>query len=498
MTLASLLSNYDPGEFYDEMFESPGVPRKHYEALFHTLSGISSEEYEHIQQTVNNAMLMQGITFTVYNDTQGTERIFPFDLVPRIIPSDEWDYLSRGLEQRIHTLNLFVHDIYNDRKILKDGVVPEELVLNATNYRPEMVGFVPPKQVYIHICGSDLVRDSNGQYYVLEDNGRSPSGVSYMIENRTLLKKVFAKLFAESNVASVRKYPTDLRAALDYVAPVNRGSEAPNTVVLTPGIYNSAYFEHSFLARAMGAHIVEGRDLIVRNDIVYMRTIHGLKRVDVIYRRVDDDYLDPTVFKPESILGAKGLISAYKAGNVSLANGVGVGVADDKLIYTYVPDMIKYYLGEDPILPNVPTYNGLDPKQLDHILNNADKLVMKPVNESGGYGICVGPHSTKEKIEATKAAIRKSPRNWIAQNPVSLSRHPTWLDSSLAGRHVDLRPYILYGEKVAITPGGLTRVALNKGSLVVNSSQGGGSKDTWVLQDPVSNPTHQTQEQSTK
>ena len=481
--LGDNLAEYDCGAFYDEMFLENGTPRPHYRALFETLGRMTPDEFQQILQTVNSTMLMQGITFTVYNNSEGTERIFPFDLIPRIISSEEWSYLEKGLEQRIRALNAFVHDVYHDQKILKDKVIPEEIVLGAKYYRSEFRGCDVPHDIYIHICGTDIVRDADGQYYVLEDNGRSPSGVSYMLENRALLKRAFSPLFSKCNVASVRNYPIRLRDTLEHIAPPR--DEEPTIAVLTPGVYNSAYFEHTFLARAMGVAIVEGRDLIVQDKTVYMRTIHGLKRVDVLYRRIDDDFLDPLVFRKDSVLGVPGLIEAYRAGNLGLANSIGTGVADDKLIYNYVPQMIRYYLDEDMSLPNVETYLGSDPAQCDHILQNADKLVIKPVNESGGYGIVVGPHATKREIEEAKDSVRSDPRNWVAQRPISLSRHPTWCDDHLAGRHIDLRPYILYGEKISITPGGLTRVALREGSLVVNSSQGGGSKDTWVLNAPV-------------
>ncbi|MGF1452316.1 MAG: circularly permuted type 2 ATP-grasp protein [Opitutales bacterium] len=473
------LSDYQTEDFFDEMFAEDGSVRPHYQRLAERVAELSPDEFRDRQDAVQRAMLMQGITFTVYSDNEGTERIFPFDLMPRIIPGDEWAYLERGLTQRMVALNQFLHDIYHDAKIVRDGVIPREFIQGAKHFRPEFVGCNVPKDIYIHICGSDLVRDSDGQYYVLEDNGRSPSGVSYMLENRQLMKRAFPGLFLESRVASVSNYTRDLHRMLKHIAP--EGVQDPTVAVLTPGVYNSAYFEHCFLARDMGVDIVEGRDLIVKDQRVYMRTIYGLRPVDVLYRRIDDDFLDPQVFREDSVLGVPGLVEAYQAGNLGLANSIGTGVADDKLIYTFVPEMIKYYLGEDMVLPNVETYLASDPAQSDHILENIDKLVTKPVNESGGYGITVGPHATKEQLEQAKAAVKKNPRNFIAQRPISLSRHPTWIDGKLEGRHVDLRPYILFGEKITITPGGLTRVALRKDSLVVNSSQGGGSKDTWVV-----------------
>ncbi|MEM9399604.1 MAG: circularly permuted type 2 ATP-grasp protein [Verrucomicrobiota bacterium] len=473
------VEKYRLDDFYDEMISSDQEVRPHYKNLSYELSKLSKADFMRKCKTVDQSMLMQGITFTVYNNDEGTERIFPFDLIPRIIPYSEWQAVEKGLEQRIRALNAFVHDVYHDQKILNEGIVPKELVFGAKHYRPEFCGCHVPKDIYIHICGTDMVRGDDGQYYVLEDNGRSPSGVSYMLENRSLMKHVFPSLFLKSGVLSVRDYTKNLLRTLQHIAPENVSE--PNIAVLTPGVYNSAYFEHSFLARDMGVSIVEGRDLVVQDKKVFMRTISGLKPIDVLYRRVDDDFLDPDVFREDSLLGVRGLVEAYRAGNLGLANSIGTGVADDKLIYTYVPQMIKYYLDEDILLPNVETYLAMDDKQLQHILDNAEKLVIKPVNESGGYGICVGPHASKKEIAKTKESVKANPRNWIAQKPISLSRHPTWCEGKLEGRHVDLRPYVLYGDEVRITPGGLTRVALKKGSLVVNSSQGGGSKDTWVV-----------------
>lgn len=485
------LRTYKTEGFYDEMFSADGEVRSHYGNLLKRLCELSGAEFSKKLEDIELAMLLQGITFTVYSDDEGTERIFPFDLMPRIIPQQEWDGIERGLRQRIEALNAFLHDIYHDQKIIRDGVIPKELILGAKHYRPEFCGTNVPKDIYIHICGTDMVRDRDGQYYVLEDNGRSPSGVSYMLENRALMKRAFPALFLESGVASVSGYTKNLLKALKHIAP--DGVSDPTVAVLTPGVYNSAYFEHCFLARDMGIAIVEGRDLVVQDKKVFMRTIHGLKQVHVLYRRIDDDFLDPTVFREDSVLGVPGLVDAYRSGNVGLANSIGTGVADDKLIYVYVPQMIKYYLGEDMILPNVDTYLASDPTQQQHILENADKLVIKPVNESGGYGIVVGPHATKAELDKCRDQIKSNPRNYIAQRPISLSRHPTWCEGSFEGRHIDLRPYILYGEDITITPGGLTRVALKKGSLVVNSSQGGGSKDTWVIRQPV---TSQSQLQS--
>jgi uncharacterized circularly permuted ATP-grasp superfamily protein len=434
----------------------------------------------------DQVFLTQGITFTVYSERDNIERIFPFDLVPRVIPNSEWQRLERGLKQRVIALNLFLHDVYHGQRIVRDGVIPAHLVYGAKHYRREMIDVEVPNNVYMHIVGTDLVRDVNGDYFVLEDNGRCPSGVSYMLENRQAMKRVFPRLFGRHGVMPVEHYPVQLLNMLHSVAPrLRQMDREPVVVLLTPGVFNSAYFEHSFLARMMGVEIVEGRDLVVHEGRVYTRTTRGMKPVDVIYRRVDDDYLDPLSFKPDSMLGVPGLFSAYRAGNVALANAIGTGVADDKATYAYVPEMIRYYLNEDPILPNVPTYLGSRDAERNYVLNNLDKLVVKSVNESGGYGMLVGPHSTREQREQFADMIRHDPRNFIAQPTLSLSRHPTYIDGALQGCHIDLRPYVLCGglDKVTIVPGGLTRVALRRGSLVVNSSQGGGSKDTWVLYD---------------
>jgi uncharacterized circularly permuted ATP-grasp superfamily protein len=399
-----------------------------------------------------------------------------------VISAEEWDVVEKGLIQRITALNLFLHDIYHEQKIIKDRVIPPQYLLSAKHFRREFMNFSVPKDIYVHICGTDLIRDHEGRYLVLEDNLRCPSGASYMLENRNALKRTFPELFQASGVHPVGEYPAELLKVLQYCAPDKfRGNGAPNAVLLTPGVYNSAYFEHAFLARQMGIPIVEGRDLLVRDFQVFMRTTAGLVKVDVIYRRIDDDFLDPSVFRSDSLLGVPGLVNAYRAGNVSLANSIGTGVADDKVVYYFVPKMIKYYLGEDPILPNVDTYLASEPSDCSHILANLDKLVVKSANEAGGYGMLMGPWASKAEIEEFRRMIEENPRNFIAQNPISLSRHPTWTGDHFEGRHIDLRPYILCGEKTVVTPGGLTRVALRKGSLVVNSSQGGGSKDTWVL-----------------
>lgn len=477
-----LFDQYQTENFFDEMFTADGTVRPHYQGVAEALNAVSADEFRDKQTAVENAFMRGGVTFTVYNDSQGTERIFPFDCVPRVISAEEWDVVEKGLIQRITALNLFLHDIYHEQKIIKDRVIPPQYLLSAKHFRREFMNFSVPKDIYVHICGTDLIRDHEGRYLVLEDNLRCPSGASYMLENRNALKRTFPELFQASGVHPVGEYPAELLKVLQYCAPDKfRGNGAPNAVLLTPGVYNSAYFEHAFLARQMGIPIVEGRDLLVRDFQVFMRTTAGLVKVDVIYRRIDDDFLDPSVFRSDSLLGVPGLVNAYRAGNVSLANSIGTGVADDKVVYYFVPKMIKYYLGEDPILPNVDTYLASEPSDCSHILANLDKLVVKSANEAGGYGMLMGPWASKAEIEEFRRMIEENPRNFIAQNPISLSRHPTWTGDHFEGRHIDLRPYILCGEKTVVTPGGLTRVALRKGSLVVNSSQGGGSKDTWVL-----------------
>ncbi len=475
---------YEVGDFYDEMFSAPGVVRPHYQALLDRFSEMADGDIEKKQALATDTFLNQGVTFTVYSDTQGTERIFPFDLIPRIIPRHEWEHVERGLVQRIKALNLFLHDLYHEQRIIKEGVIPEEVVLSGKHFRKEFVGFDVPKDVYIHICGSDLIRDRDGNYLVLEDNGRCPSGVSYVLENRQVMKRVFPKLFTRNKVRPVDDYAQELLNLLRYVAPANCPTpDDPTVVLLTPGIYNSAYFEHSYLARSMGIEIVVGQDLYVEDRIVYMKTTKGPKRVDVIYRRIDDDFIDPTVFRKDSVLGVPGIVEAYRCGNVNLANAIGTGIADDKVMYYFVPKMIKFYLGEDPILPNVETYLTMFGQDRKYVLENIANLVVKSANESGGYGMLIGPHATKEEHEKFRQAICKDPRNYIAQPVISLSRSPSFCEAGIEGRHIDFRPYILSGEKTTIIPGGLTRVALRKGSLVVNSSQGGGSKDSWVLDD---------------
>ncbi|MBL9209972.1 MAG: circularly permuted type 2 ATP-grasp protein [Opitutaceae bacterium] len=457
-----------------------GGVRPHYRRLAERLGTLSETEFDQRRAAVDLAFLRRGVTFTVYSDSQGTERIFPFDLIPRIIPAAEWKRIEAGLIQRLTALNLFLDDIYHGQKALKDRIVPAALILGAKHFRREFMNFSVPKGIYVHICGTDLIRDAAGNYLVLEDNLRCPSGASYMIENRSAMRRAFPNVFQSYGVRPVEGYADQLLKGLLHIAPGNQ--DKPNVVLLTPGVYNSAYFEHCFLARQMGIPIVEGRDLVVRDARVYMRTTAGLVPVDVIYRRIDDDFLDPTVFREDSMLGVPGLVNAYRSGNVALANSIGTGVADDKVIYAYVPKLIKYYLGEEPILPNVNTYLASENTDRKFILENIEKLVVKSANEAGGYGMLIGPASSKAECESFRAQVAANPRNFIAQDPIMLSRSPTWCDGRLEGRHIDLRPYILYGEKITVTPGGLTRVALRKGSLVVNSSQGGGSKDTWVLQ----------------
>lgn len=474
-----MFKGYEAGKFYDEMFEKDGQVRPYCDPLYQKFSGLDEDEFNSRKGTSELYFMRQGITFSVYSDDQGTERIFPFDPVPRVIPAHEWEHLEAGLTQRIMALNLFLHDVYHDQQIIKDGVIPAFYIEQAKHYRPEFRGVDVPGDIYIHISGSDLIRGADGTYYVLEDNGRCPSGASYLLENRNALKRAFPSIFDSLGVRPVDSYPRDLRNMLHHISPRREGE--PVCVLLTPGCYNSAYFEHCYLAREMGIDIVEGRDLVVMDRFVYMRTTKGLVRVDVIYHRIDDDFIDPVVFRKDSVLGVPGLMNAYRAGNVALANAVGTGVADDKVIYYFVPKMIEYYLGQKPILPNVPTFLASEEKDLKYILANLPELVVKAANESGGYGMLMGPQATKEEIEDFRERIIADPRNYVAQPVISLSRSPTWCEGAMEGRHIDLRPYIIYGEDVKIVPGGLTRVALKKDSLVVNSSQGGGSKDTWVL-----------------
>ncbi|MEQ1946394.1 MAG: circularly permuted type 2 ATP-grasp protein [Bryobacteraceae bacterium] len=473
--------NYQNDNFHDEMFDASGVARPEARLLLETIQNLEDGQLERCQRAAERLLLQLGITFNVYGDSHGTERIFPFDLIPRIVRAQEWDWIERGLKQRIFALNAFIDDIYHGQKILKDKVIPDEVIHSAIFYRQQCMGINPPGGIWCHITGTDLVRHGDGQIYVLEDNLRVPSGVSYVLENRDLMKRTFPQVFEGLRVRPVDDYPSKLLETLNSIAPKG-AADNPTVVVLTPGIYNSAYFEHSFLAQQMGVQLVEGRDLVVQDNVVWTRTTKGLRKVDVIYRRIDDDFLDPKAFRPDSLLGVPGLVDAYRAGNVALANAPGNGVADDKVVYAYVPDMIRYYLGEDAILPNVPTYLCWRDADRQHVLGNLDKLVVKAANEAGGYGMLVGPHATEAQRAEFAEKVKENPRNYIAQPTLALSRVPTLIDDHLEGRHVDLRPYILYGSKdINVVPGGLTRVALRKGSLVVNSSQGGGSKDTWVL-----------------
>jgi len=477
----ALFEGYDPGSYYDEMFCAPGLPRSSYAKMFQKLAAMAPAQFEERRQLADLAFLMQGITFTVYSDGRGTERLFPFDLIPRILPRSEWDRIERGLSQRVVALNLFLQDIYGKQRILKDRLIPRELVYSCQHFRREMIGLEVPRGIHTHISGIDLVRDSKtGEFMVLEDNVRTPSGVSYVLENRLVMTRTFPDAFQACDVLPVNHYPAELCKILRSLSP--RGGDQPQMVLLSPGIHNSAYFEHSFLAQEMGIELVEGRDLIVDTGVVFMKTIRGLKRVDVMYRRIDDEFLDPLTFRSDSLLGVPGLMGAYRAGNIALVNAVGNGVADDKAIYSYVPVFIRYYLGEDAILRNVDTYLGL--RDLAYMLDHLPELVVKAVGESGGYGMLIGPASDRAAIEEFRERIKANPRNYIAQPVVALSRVPSYHAGTrrIIGCHVDLRPYCLYdGEKVTIVPGGLTRVALTPGSLVVNSSQGGGSKDTWVL-----------------
>jgi uncharacterized circularly permuted ATP-grasp superfamily protein len=478
---AGLVAGYDVGPFFDEMLEADGIPRRHYRALYERLAALTDEGIEDRIRTANAFFLTQGIGFTVYGDEAGTDRIFPFDLIPRIVPADDWAHVERGLTQRMRALNLFLGDLYGPQRILAEGIVPAELAFASRNLRREMIGVEPPGGIYAHVAGIDLIRDDEGCYLVLEDNLRTPSGVSYMLESRQALKRIFASLFERSGVRGIDQYPRELLETLRSVAPAGTGGD-PSIVLLTPGAHNSAYYEHSFLARHMGIQLVESHDLVVHRNRVFTRTTNGLQRVDVIYRRIDDVYLDPLAFRPDSLLGVTGLVNAYRAGNVTLANAIGTGVADDKAVYPYVPAMIRFYLGEEPVLPNVPTLLGTDPEQRKEILERIDELVVKAVDQSGGYGMLIGPAASASERDEFRRRVAAEPRNYVAQPTIALSRHPTFVRGGLHGCHVDLRPFVLSGaDGVRIVPGGLTRTALREGSLVVNSSQGGGSKDTWVL-----------------
>jgi uncharacterized circularly permuted ATP-grasp superfamily protein len=482
VSAATLLDRYDPGAFYDEMFTAAGEPRVHCAPFHEELAQMAPSQFDECRRLADLAFLLQGITFTVYSDGLGTERLFPFDLVPRILPRAEWDRIERGLSQRVLALNLFLQDLYGPQLILKDRKVPRSLVMSCRHFRREMIDVTVPRGIYTHVAGIDLVRDSaTGDFLVLEDNVRTPSGVSYVLENRLVMTRIFPRAFQRQEVLPIDHYPSELFKVLRSISP--RAGDAV-VVTLTPGVHNSAYFEHSFLANQMGVELVESRDLIVDDDVVYMKTIRGLTRVDVIYRRVDDEFLDPVVFRPDSLLGVPGLMGAYRAGNVALANAIGNGVADDKAVYAYVPEIIKYYLGEDQILRNVDTFICSRPSDLSYALEHADQLVIKAVGESGGYGMLMGPWAARAAVDEFRSRLKADPRNYIAQPVVQLSRVPSFepATGTIVGRHVDLRPYCLFdGEKVVVIPGGLTRVALKAESMVVNSSQGGGSKDTWVL-----------------
>ncbi|RTM00059.1 circularly permuted type 2 ATP-grasp protein [Ancylobacter rudongensis] len=468
---------------FDEMTNADGSIRPAYAALSRWLSNVPPDVLDYRRREAEFIFRRIGITFAVYGESDAQERLIPFDIIPRILTGGEWRRLSLGLEQRTKALNLYLKDIYSRREILKAGVVPEDLVYQNPAFRPEMNGQKVPHDLYVHIAGIDVVRVDADTFYVLEDNARTPSGVSYMLENREIMMRLFPELFAENRVAPVENYTDELLATLKSLAPGTSNSD-PAVVVLTPGIYNSAYYEHSFLADKLGVELVEGRDLFVRNDIVYMRTTEGPRRVDVIYRRLDDDFIDPLAFRPDSALGVPGLMSAYNAGNVTLTNAVGTGVADDKAVYSYMPDIIRFYLGEEPLLKNVPTWRCREPDHLKYVLDHLNELVVKEVHGSGGYGMLIGPRADKAQIELFRAKLKQDPNNFIAQPTLALSTCPTFVEEGIAPRHVDLRPFVLTGsDKVRIVPGGLTRVALEAGSLVVNSSQGGGTKDTWVLEE---------------
>ncbi|MEI8388942.1 MAG: circularly permuted type 2 ATP-grasp protein [bacterium] len=455
------------------------MPQKNTEIIIKTLNKLKKNELEQRQKAAEKAFLNLGITFNVYGNSNAEEKIFPFDIIPRIIDSKEWEYIEKGLKQRITALNLFINDIYTEKKIIKDKIIPEDLILSCESYKKIYEELTPPHKIWCHITGTDLVRDKDGQIYVLEDNLRCPSGISYVFENRQMTKKTFPQIFETLKVRPVEDYPVRLFEMLNFLA--GEKTNNPVVCVLTPGIYNSAYFEHSFLARQMGVELVEGSDLLVKDDKVFMKTTKGLQKVDVIYRRLDDSYLDPLVFNKDSLLGVPGLLNAYKKGNVALVNAPGAGIADDKAIYSFVPEIIKYYLGEEAIIPNVPTYLCYKEKDLSYVLENIKDLVVKTVDGAGGYGMLIGPKSTGEEISEFREKVKANPRKYIAQPVISLSRVPVMADNNFEGRHVDLRPYIIYGKDIFVLPGGLTRVALKKGSLVVNSSQGGGSKDTWVI-----------------
>ncbi len=470
---------YEVGDFYDEMFDADRQPRPYYRALYDRFWQLKNEELGRRQLAAERSMRRLGITFSVYGDQEGSERIIPFDICPRIIAESEWRWLESGLKQRIVALNRFIDDIYHKQRIVRDGVIPEFVVRTCATLRQQCMGLDPPLGVWAHITGVDLVRDREGQFYVLEDNLRCPSGVSYVLQNRQLMKQTFPQIFEQARVRPVDDYCSRLLDALQ--AQMQHRVRQPHVVLLTPGSFNSAYFEHSYLAQQMGIPLVEGRDLVVSDGYVYMRTTRGFERVDVIYRRIDDDFLDPLAFRKDSMLGVPGLMQAYRDGHVALANAPGAGIADDKVVYAYVPQIIRYYMDEEPILPNVETFVCWEESHRNHVLENLETLVVKPANESGGYGMLIGPRSTQAERETFAELIQANPRNYIAQPTLNLSRVPVLTESGMEGRHVDLRPFVVYGKEIYVLPGGLTRVALRKGSLVVNSSQGGGSKDTWVM-----------------
>lgn len=491
--------DYDSTQHFDELIDAEGKPRAGAEEMLRNLAALSSSELAERRLAAELAIKVMGVTFTVYSEGKNVDRAWPFDIIPRIITAQEWERTERGLKQRVRALNHFIQDVYGERRIVKDKVFPESVLAESVNFRPQCVGVKPPGGIWAHICGTDLVRDGDGTLYVLEDNLRVPSGVSYMLENRLVTKRVWPELFGTTSIRPVDDYPAQLFDMLCALSP--RQLDNPTVVLLTPGIYNSAYFEHAYLAQQMGAELVEGPDLVVQDDdCVYMRTIYGLKRVDVIYRRVDDLFLDPEAFRPDSMLGIKGVMRAWTKGKVALANAPGAGVADDKVVYAYVPAMIKYYLGEDPILPNVPSYLCMDQKQREYVLANLDKLVVKPANESGGYGMLIGPRATDAERLKFKELIEKNPRNYMAQPTLALSTAPTLTDEGMQPRHLDLRPFILSKPDgdAYVTTGGLTRVAMVKGSLVVNSSQGGGSKDTWIVDPEANEPAPPLQQQQTQ
>lgn len=473
-------ADYELNVAYDEMLDPRLQPRRPYRRLHKELVRLSPDELGRSKQKADLSFFNQGITFTVYGRKEGTERIFPHDLLPRIISGAEWDVIERGLTQRVIALNMFLKDLYHERRILRDRVIPGAAVYSCRHYRRQMTDVKVPRDAYVNVMGTDLVRLPDGRFVVLEDNLRVPSGVSYMLSGRKVMKQIFPTLFRKYGVRPIEQYSQVLLSTLRSLAP--EGRHDPTVVLLTPGVYNSAYYEHAFLARQMGIELVEGRDLVVHDNLVFMRTTNGLQRVDVIYRRVDDDFLDPLAFRVDSALGASGLFSAYRAGNVTLANALGTGVADDKAMYAYVPKIIRYYLGQDPILDHVETLLMTDEASRAHVIDRLHQFVVKAVGESGGYGMLIGPQSTEEQRRQMRQRILADPRNYIAQPVLALSTAPCFVDGRIEPRHVDLRPYVLFGEKTVIVPGGLTRVALRKGSLVVNSSQGGGSKDTWVLQ----------------